>query len=178
VVKSDLRAAPFAPGSFDFISSLGVLHHLDDPQAGFERLTTYLAPGGRILVYLYSRPEEFGARAVALRLAAALRTLTVRLPHRLLKVVSAPIGLHLYYGGVVPGALGDRRGIAVLSGLPMAAYRGKPLHSLTLDTFDRLSAPVEHRYVWADLAPWFSQAGMVVDAARDDTGWFVLAHRP
>lgn len=178
VVKSDLRSAPFAPESFDFISSLGVLHHLDDPQAGFDRLTTYLAPGGRILVYLYSRPQGLGVRAAALRLAAALRTVTVRLPHRALKAVSVPIAVLLYYGVVVPGAVGDRRGLAALSGLPMGAYRGKPLRSLTLDTFDRLSAPVEHRFVWADLAPWFSQAGLVVDAARDETGWFVLAHRP
>ena len=40
VVRSDLRSAPFAPESFDFISSLGVLHHLDDPFEGF-------APAGR-----------------------------------------------------------------------------------------------------------------------------------
>jgi hypothetical protein len=53
-----------------------------------------------------------------------------------------------------------------------------PFRSLVLDTFDRLSAPVEHRYVWEDLAPWFEEAGLVVDAARDETGWFVLAHRP
>jgi SAM-dependent methyltransferase len=178
VVKSDLRSAPFTPESFGFISSLGVLHHLDDPQAGFDRLVTHLAPGGRILVYLYSRPEGLGVRGSALRLAAALRTVTVRLPHRILKAVSVPIAVLLYYGVVVPGAWGDRRGPVALSGLPMSAYRGKPLRSLTLDTFDRLSAPVEHRFVWADLAPWFSQAGLVVDAARDETGWFVLAHRP
>jgi len=60
----------------------------------------------------------------------------------------------------------------------MDAYRGKPLRSLVLDTFDRLSAPVEHRYVWSELAPWFEGAGLTVDAARDETGWFVLAHRP
>jgi SAM-dependent methyltransferase len=178
VVKSDLRSAPFAPASFDFVASLGVLHHLDDPRAGFDRLVGYLAPGGSILVYLYSRPAGFGLRAAALRLAAALRTVTVRLPHPVLKVVSAPIAVALYYGVVVPGAYGDRAGVAGLSGLPMDAYRGKPLRSLVLDTFDRLSAPVEHRYVWADLAPWFEEAGLVVDAARDDTGWFVLAHRP
>ena len=47
-----------------------------------------------------------------------------------------------------------------------------------LDTFDRLSAPVEHRYVWSELQPWFDQTGLVVDAARDETGWFILAHRP
>lgn len=178
IVKSDLRTAPFAPESFDFISSLGVLHHLEDPQAGFRRLVGLLAPEGRILIYLYSRPETFGARAVALGLATALRMVTVRLPHRVLKAVSAPVALLLYCGVVAPGAWGDRRGMAAFVGLPMSAYRGKPLRSLTLDTFDRLSAPVEHRFVWADLAPWFSQTGLVVDAARDETGWFVLAHRP
>ena len=178
VVKSDLRAAPFAPQTFDFVSSLGVLHHLDDPQEGFRRLVTYLAPGGRILLYLYSRPSTFGLRALALRAAAALRTLTVRLPHRALKALSAPIALVLYYGVVLPGEYGDRKGMGTLAGLPMNAYRGKPFRSLELDTFDRLSAPVEHRYVWKDLAPWFDQEGLVVDAARDETGWFVLAHKP
>ncbi len=178
VVKSDLRTAPFAPESFDFISSLGVLHHLDDPREGFERLLGYLAPGGRILLYLYSRPPTLGLRSAALSLAAALRTITVRLPHRLLKVLSVPVAACLFWGVVAPGGYGDRRGVAVFSGLPMDAYRGKPFRSLVLDTFDRLSAPVEHRYVWRELAPWFSEAGLVVDAARDETGWFILAHKP
>src|SRR3954453_21367816 len=35
VVKADLRAAPFAPRTFGFISCLGVLHHLADPKKGF-----------------------------------------------------------------------------------------------------------------------------------------------
>jgi SAM-dependent methyltransferase len=177
VIKSDLRDAPFAPESFDLITSLGVLHHLDDPRAGFERLLRYLAPGGQILLYLYSRPSDPGLRAAGLRLAALLRKVTVRLPHRVLKALSTPIAAGLYYGLVVPGSIGDRRGIDALSNLPMDAYRGKPLRSLVLDTFDRLSAPVEHRYVWKELAPWFADAGLVVDAARDETGWFVLAHR-
>ncbi len=67
--------------------------------------------------------------------------------------------------------------IGPLARLPMAGYRGKPFRSLVLDTFDRLSAPVEHRYLWEDLAPWFAEEGLVVDAARDEAGWFVLAHR-
>jgi len=177
VVRSDLRQAPFAAGSFDFIASLGVLHHLDDPRAGFDRLVGYLAPGGRLLLYLYSRPPVPGLRSAALAAAAALRKVTVRLPYRVLKVVSAPIAALLYYGVVVPGEYGDRRGSVVLSALPMDAYRGKPLRSLVLDTFDRLSAPVEHRYVWAELAPWFAEAGLEVESARDETGWFVLARR-
>ncbi len=135
-------------------------------------------PAGSILLYLYSRPPTPGLRSVALNLASALRKVTVHLPHRLLKALSEPVAAFLYAAFVLPGAYGDRRGVAALSGLPMNAYRGKPFRSLVLDTFDRLSAPVEHRYVWKELAPWFGEAGLVVDAARDETGWFVLAHKP
>ncbi len=178
VVRSDLRSAPFAPDSFDFISSLGVLHHLDDPREGFRRLATYLAPGGQMLLYLYSRPPTMGVRAVGLRLSAALRAVTVRLPHGVLKALATPIAACLYGGMVVPGRWGQAHGVAVLADLPMDTYRDKPFRSLVLDTFDRLSAPVEHRYVWDDLEEWFPEAGLTVDAARDETGWFILAHRP
>jgi hypothetical protein len=90
--------------------------------------------------------------------------------------VSAGVALGLKALVVLPGRVGEQRNIAALSGLPMSAYRDKPFRSLELDTFDRLSAPVEHRYIWSDLEPWFVKAGMTVDAARDEAGWFVLAH--
>lgn len=178
VVKSDLRDAPFAEESFDFVSSLGVLHHLADPEEGFRRLVRLLAPGGSILLYLYSRPSTPGVRSAALAMATALRKVTVRLPHRVLKALSGPIAACLYVAFVVPGRWGARHGVRALADLPMDLYRDKPLRGLVLDTFDRLSAPVEFRYVWSDLEPWYTRAGLVVDAARDDTGWFVLAHRP
>ena len=178
VVRADLRSAPAAPGRFDLVTCLGVLHHLDDPRAGFRSLVRLLAPGGRILVYLYSRPAGFGARRLALSAARLLRTLTVRLPHRVLRALSAPVAACLYLGVVRLGAFGQRVGVGPLAGLPMDSYRGKPFRSLMLDTFDRLSAPVEHRYLWDELAPWFAEAGLEVDAARDEAGWFVLAHLP
>ncbi len=159
VVKSDLRSAPFAEKSFGFVSSLGVLHHLDDPRAGFERLVSLLAPGGTMLLYLYSRPKQMNVRRLALMLSAAVRRMTVRMPHRVLKPFSTAMALVLDFAVVRPGQFGARRGIAVLAGLPMSAYRGKPFRSLELDTFDRLSAPVEHRYVWSELEPWFARRG-------------------
>jgi SAM-dependent methyltransferase len=177
VVRSDLRTVPVADGSVDVVVCLGVLHHLEDPRQGFRSLVRLLAPGGQILVYLYSRPSTVGARTVALSAARAMRTLTVRMPHRLLRAVSAPVAVLLSVFVVRPGAFGARIGIRPLARLPMAGYRGKPWRSLFLDTFDRLSAPVEHRYVWEELAPWFSEESLVVESAREEAGWFVLAHR-
>ena len=70
-------------GQFDFIDCTGVLHHLEDPQAGLDALVSVLAPGGamNLAVYgLYGRtaiyqlqelmrmvnaPDEVASRRVA-----------------------------------------------------------------------------------------------------------------
>ncbi len=102
----------------------------------------------------------------------------MRIPHKYLKPLSTPVAALLYAGVVYPGEWGERHGAARLAALPMNAYRRKPFRSLVLDTFDRLSAPVEYRYVWSELQEWFDKTGLVVDSAREETGWFVTAHRP
>jgi SAM-dependent methyltransferase len=177
VVKAAIESMPVAPASFGFVSCLGVLHHLVDPRAGFERVAGLVEPGGVLLVYLYSRPSRPGLRAGALAAAALFRRCTVRMPHRLLRAVSAPVALLLYLGFVVPGQHGRRR-LRALASLPLAFYRGKPLRSLWLDTFDRLGAPIEHRYLWRDVEPWFTAAGLTVQSVREESGLFIVARRP
>ena len=41
-------------GPFDYIDCCGVLHHLPDPQAGFDALSAALAPGGGIGLMVYA----------------------------------------------------------------------------------------------------------------------------
>jgi len=178
VVRADLQRAPFPDRSFGFVSCLGVLHHLGDPAAGFRALTRLLAPGGTLLVYLYSRPESAGVRATGLHAATALRRVSVRIPHPLLRLLAAPLAAALYLSVVVPGRIGDTTGIAPLSRLPLSIYRGQPVRSLWLDTFDRLSAPLERRYTWSELEPWYAEAGLTVRAVREDAGLYIVAERP
>lgn len=177
VVKGDLRSAPFGEEAFDFIYCLGVLHHLPDPQAGFEDLVQLLAPGGLMLIYLYSRPESVGLRSVALQGATLFRNVVSRIPLPALKWVSMPVAVLLYLTFVLAGRLGDRLNLGFLSRLPLKSYRGKPLRSLWLDTFDRTSAPIENRYLWDDLEVWFRKASTKVIAAREDAGWYVLVRK-
>jgi len=40
---------------FDYIASAGVLHHMKDPKAGWEIITSLLKPGGLMRIGLYSR---------------------------------------------------------------------------------------------------------------------------
>lgn len=177
LVRSDLRAPPFRAASFGFVSCLGVLHHLDDPRQGLRALVDLLVDDGILLVYVYSRPEGVGVRRAALFLARQLRRVTVRMPHPALRRFSAVVAAALWALVVRPGEIGARRGVSALSGLPMAAYRGKPFRGLVLDTFDRLSAPVEYRYTREELTRLFAGTGLEIDSVREEAGWFVLGHK-
>jgi SAM-dependent methyltransferase len=52
VTGSPLDAGTYGP--FDYIDCCGVLHHLPDPQAGFDALASALAPDGGLGVMVYA----------------------------------------------------------------------------------------------------------------------------
>jgi len=67
VIQADLHRPPFAPESFDFVYSIGVLHHLPDPEPAFHNLLRYLKPGGEIQIYLYWKPKDSRSSALCWR---------------------------------------------------------------------------------------------------------------
>jgi SAM-dependent methyltransferase len=54
-VQGDLMRPPFRPGSFDFVFSIGVLHHTPDTHAAFSQLAGTLSPGGEVAIWVYPR---------------------------------------------------------------------------------------------------------------------------
>lgn len=52
--QADILKLDLPPESHDLIVSTGVLHHLQDPEAGWRKLVSLLKPGGFMLIGLYS----------------------------------------------------------------------------------------------------------------------------
>src|ERR1043166_5819818 len=52
IVQADIYHLPFAR-SFDYAFSIGVLHHLPDPQGGFRSLASKVKSGGQISAWVY-----------------------------------------------------------------------------------------------------------------------------
>jgi len=52
-VQADIMNLPFAPESFDFVSSDQVIHHTPDAPQAFRNLAALVKPGGHIAVYVY-----------------------------------------------------------------------------------------------------------------------------
>lgn len=53
VLQSDAAFLPFKEGSFDYVLSWGVLHHIPSTEAGIQEVHRVLKPGGKALISLY-----------------------------------------------------------------------------------------------------------------------------
>ena len=56
-VQADLKRLPLEPASFDFVFSIGVMHHDSDTRAVFDAVGKLVKPEGRYSVWLYRRNQ-------------------------------------------------------------------------------------------------------------------------
>lgn len=63
IAQADIGRLPFRPGSFDFIFSIGVLHHTPDTRTYFRRLVPLLKPGGTIAIWVYPAEGDYVPRS-------------------------------------------------------------------------------------------------------------------
>jgi SAM-dependent methyltransferase/uncharacterized protein YbaR (Trm112 family) len=179
-VQADLYNLPFAFESFDFIYSIGVLHHLPDPEGAFRNLLRYLKPGGEIQIYLYWKPEGQPMKRALLAVVNALRKLTTRLPHNLLHALSYPAAMAAFLFFVWPYQIMKRLpGLKTIAErLPMKQYAHYPFRVCVNDQFDRFSAPIENRYAKAEVEAWLKKVDLENIAVRPSWGWIGSGRKP
>lgn len=73
-LAGDLLDRTVAPGPYGLIDAYGVLHHLDDPQSGFQALAERLAPDGILRIMIYNRY----ARRTEESIRRSLRLINIR----------------------------------------------------------------------------------------------------
>lgn len=150
LVQANIVKLPFKQGTFDYIYSIGVLHHTPDPPYFFDRLLPFLKPGGIVAVCVYSR--EISAFALAKR--TLYRAFFRRLPKPALLALSRRLGLIGYALAHTPVL---RKTLALF---PAVVYPDKPKEWSALDTFDFLSPTYEFRYTTVEVLQWFQEGGL------------------
>jgi SAM-dependent methyltransferase/uncharacterized protein YbaR (Trm112 family) len=180
VIQADLHRPPFAPESFDFVYSIGVLHHLPAPEAAFQNLLRYLKPGGEIQIYLYWKPEGQPIKRALLAVVTALRKITTRLPHRINYALAFPAAVAAFAFFVWPyrflKKLPGLKGLA--EKLPMKQYANFPFRVCVNDQLDRFSAPIENRYTKQEVAGWLSRANLEQAKISSAYGWVGTGRKP
>src|SRR5215471_4749060 len=180
VVQADLYHPPFAPESFDFIYSIGVLHHLPEPETAFRNLLKYLKPGGEIQIYLYWNPEGQPIKRALLQLVAATRQVTTRLPHRAVYALAFPAAVAAFLFFVWPYEILRRiPGLRDLAEkIPMKQYSYFPFRVCVNDQLDRFSAPIENRYTRQDVVDWLKRAKLEQTEVNASFGWVGTGKKP
>jgi SAM-dependent methyltransferase len=153
VVQADLHRLPFAPGSFDIAYSIGVLHHLPDPERGFHALSSMVRPGGLVFAWVYGRENN----GWIVRLVDPLRKhLFRRFPRAVVKWgVSLPLAMLLW-----PAVKASR----VFPRMPYGDYlrwlAERDFEFLHGVVFDHLVAPTSHYIRREEFESWFEKAGL------------------
>ncbi len=144
VKQADIYNLPLQwSNRFDYVFCIGVLHHLPDPQGGFEKLVRTVKLGGTISIWVYGRRNN----NLALYLYEPLRKITTRIPHKILYILS-------FMGALVFDAM-NRIKVPILE-----HYARFPFQTKWNDVFDMLSAPQARYYNVSDIQEWFTQAGL------------------
>jgi SAM-dependent methyltransferase len=145
--RGDLTTADL--GHFDLVYCIGVLHHLDDPRAGFEAVLRHTRPGGRFHCWVYAKEGN----GVVIHAVDPVRRVACLLPWWLTKYgVALPLVVPYYaYAKVVravsPSA-GSRTVDRLMSRLPLAEYSRwiarRPFRFFHHVAFDQLVTPRTH----------------------------------
>jgi SAM-dependent methyltransferase len=177
-VQADAERLPLRVESFDFVMSVGVLHHLPDTEGALASLVPYVAPGGNLHVYLYWVPEVRWHRTV-LKLVDLVRRGTIRMPHALLRQLCYPLSAVLWLTVVLPyRTLVKRPKLAKLAeALPLKTYSAYPFGVLVNDQFDRFSAPIEQRFTKSEVSAMLIKAGLDDVVVVPNSGWVADGRR-
>lgn len=183
VVQGDIYHPPFARphdvGPFDFIYSIGVLHHLPDPEAGFQSLVRFVRPGGAIFAWVYGRENN----GVVHGFINPLRqNVTTRIRPSMLPVIAWPMSVVLQ--GVLKGVYRPLHRTPLFKALPAREY----LYSLSSFSFrrnynivfDHLVAPVAFYLSREEFEAWFQHSGLsyVQISWRNQNSWRGFGRTP
>jgi SAM-dependent methyltransferase len=175
-IQGDLLALPLADNSFDFVYSLGVLHHLDRTEEALRGLVRKLRPGGRMRIYLYWKRHGWKGRVLAGVTAA--RRITTRMPFPALKAACRVLSLGLFGGVVLPYRALSSAGVRAIEDWPLFVYSKYPFNVLYNDQFDRFSAPIEKRYDADEVRELLLRVGLTSVSVRPCFGWIADGTKP
>lgn len=142
-VQADLKNLPFEHASFDFVFSIGVMHHDADTRKVFDAVARMVKPGGRYSVWLYRRNQWWQEW-----LNSSIRSRTTKWkPERL--EPWCKFGATL---GGIPVVRQTLNKIVNFSNHPNYENR-------VCDTFDWFAPQYQYHHTEQELLDWFEQAG-------------------
>lgn len=163
ITQASADNLPFEDNSFDFVFSLGVLHHIPNTQKALEDITRKAKKGAAVLIYLYysldDKPYWF---RMIFKVSNVLRLLICKLPSKIKKVVCSIIAILVYMPFVflarlVKGLLPNSK---LYRSIPLSYYSDKSFYIINNDALDRFGTPLEQRFTKMEITTMMQLSGL------------------
>jgi SAM-dependent methyltransferase len=175
IVQADIYHLPFAR-VFDYAFSVGVLHHLPDPEAGFRSLISKVRSGGHVSAWVYgAENNEWITRLIDPLRSKFSSRIDQRALLQLSKIPAALVYLatKLVYGPLNRSNGGSRLANHLFYNDYLSAISRFGWREQHLIVFDHLVAPTSHYIQRQDFEQWWRdiEAQDVVITWHNKNSW-------
>lgn len=180
ISKAGVDEIPFADESFDFVFSLGVLHHIPNTKAALKSLSRKLKSKGYLLLYLYYALDNRGYfYKLIFKLSNMLRLMISKLPSSLKRFFCDLIALIIYLPFIALATFFKLLGATSISRkIPLHYYLGKSWQVIRNDALDRFGTPLEQRFSKAEIEKMLIECGFTeIQFSPNMPYWHAIAKK-
>ncbi len=181
ITQADTDCLPFEDNSFDFVFSLGVLHHIPDTEMAMMKSVKKLKKDGYFLVYLYYRFDQRSAFfKMFFYMSHVIRKVVSLLPTGLKKFVCDIIAIAVYMPMVVltkiVKALAPKS--KAYTEIPLSYYADKSFNIIRNDSLDRFGTPLEQRFTKVEIQAMMEKAGLTdIIFSNNEPYWHAVGRK-
>ena len=160
--QASIETLPFANEAFDFVMSIGVLHHIPNTKQALIDCVKKVKPGGYFFVYLYYNLDRRGRFYKALFYSSdAIRRNVSRLPAKIKHFVCDILAVVFYMPFILLGRLFKKLGFKDLAvRMPLHGYQNRSFFVIRNDALDRFGTRLEQRFSKEQVIAMMEEAGL------------------
>ena len=153
---------PFKDESFDFVMSVGVLHHIPDTRKAMMDCVKKIKKGGYFYVYLYYNLDNRGLFfKLIFQLSNIIRIIVAKLPNKVKKIVCDCIAFFIYLPLIILAKFIKKIGLLKLSKkMPLSSYQNKSFFIIRNDALDRFGTTLEQRFTKNEVISMMQYCGL------------------
>lgn len=162
IAKAAVETIPFHDETFDFVMSIGVLHHIPDTQKAMIDCVKKLKKGGYFYVYLYHNFESRGLLFKAIfSFSEGIRKIVSKFPSGLKRFSCDILAVATYMPFVATGRVLNKIGLKTLSAkMPLKDYQNKSFFIIRNDALDKYGTTLEQRFSKEEVITLMQKSGL------------------